>query len=110
MLSVLNSRDDETVDKFDFSEDEERRNRSPQLNFTNQLHSLIAERNARTTSLRSRAASEPTGVDGKEEREEMEMGERRETQSHSDELRIQRRTSVETESEIQSCEFGIQSE
>lgn len=112
MLSVLNARDDEITDKFDLSqEDDEGQRRSPQLTFTNQLYSLIAERNARTASLRSRAASEPTGVVGEEEQEkEIQMRERRETQSHWDELRIQRRISVETGSETQSCELGIQSE
>jgi len=111
MLSVLNARDDDSEDTFDLSQaDDDGQRRGPQPTFTNQLYSLIAERNARTAPLRSRATSEPTEDLSKGKREEIEMRERRETQSHSDKPGIQGRISAETESETQSCEFGIQSE
>lgn len=102
MLSVLNARDDWHGDNLTSGSHQTRR---AQFTFTDHFPSLIEERNSRSTVARSRTATEQTTEDRERGLDE------RETQSDLRERKNQRQTSGgENSEEVQSSEYGIQSE
>lgn len=106
MLSVLNARDDWHGDALTSQQ-----TRRTQVTFTEQFPSLIEGPNSRAILPRSRTDTEQTGDFGSRDQESREDGdwrEVRETQSGLKERKNQRRS--EEGSEVQTSEYGIQSE